>query len=413
MISQQDIQRMENWLRGLNLSEDELKNKSMTYVYRIFTDFAKMKNHCDLLMPIYMINGLKDANIIQNKKEILHFYVFLRKENIIDDLLYELLRKSSNILINFETNKDRPARKPVNVNTRYSKVSDIKKLYSSFSKWPDEINNCSIQNYFYLVNELKLSYNNQRDKDLQKLNWLALDQKIIDLETYNRLEILRTAQLTKWPITMTRYMDVVKNAKDKMTKKVEEASTNNFNTIYVLRKEKLTRRAKLYSAYNSTQIYLMAQIIEKTAKRLDARHVELSFQYTDDPNGEGEIYVFSPMEQYRISINMLKKDIAELVRSENFKGSPFEYQDLIASAYETGLIRSDEIDHILKFEDFWNPKRPKWKTYIDYAFSLTGTATYYLPPPWNFLGAIGLIMTQIKFSEKEEADASNNWNTII
>lgn len=414
MISDQDVYKMENWLRGLPIPEEELRKKSLSYVYRTFIDFAKNKNHCDLLIPIYIINEMQASKIIQNKKEIIHFYVFLRKENIIDDLLFDLLKKSSNILISFDQNKNRPAgNRPMNVNSRYSKVENLNEFYKPFSTWPDEINACTIQTYFGHINQLKITNNASRAKDLKKLNWLAYDQKVINLETYNRLETLRLTNLTSWPITMTRYMDIIKNAKDKMAKIVEETSTDDFNSTYVYRKQNLTRRGKLYAAYNSTQIFLMSQIIEKTAKRMDARRVELSFQYTDDPKGEGEIYIFSPMEQYRISINMLKKDIAELVRSESFKGAPLEYQDLIASAYETGLIRSNEIDHILKFEEFWNPKTPRWKAYADYAYSLTGTAVYYLPPPWNILGAIGLIMTQIKFAEKEEADASNNWNTII
>ncbi|HLT22816.1 MAG TPA: hypothetical protein VKZ84_05215, partial [Bacteriovoracaceae bacterium] len=275
------------------------------------------------------------------------------------------------------------------------------------------VDSCTIQTYLRHINQLNLSNSKSRNKDLKKLNWLGYQQGILSLENYNRLEILREAYITNWPITTARYIDIIKNAKDKKAIVREEASTDDFNMTYVLRKENITRRGKLYAAYNSTQIFLLSQIIERTAKRMDAKYVELSFQYTDDPEGEGEIYVLSPMEQYRVSINMLKKEIAELVRSETFRGTPLEYADIIAASYETGLLKSEDIEQVLKFEDFWNPKVSRWQAYRNYAFSLAGTATYYLPPPWNILGAVGLIMTQMKLTDKPEADPDDNWNSII
>jgi hypothetical protein len=249
---------------------------------------------------------------------------------------------------------------------------------------------------------------------MAKLNYLAYSNKVIDRSIYNKLEVLRKHHVLDWPVYFKRYADVVNNAKDKLTKNPEGKTQHSFTVEYVSKREKLTQRSHLYKTYSSTQIMMLAQIIEKTAKRMDSKNVSLHWQYTDDPDGETEIYIFSPMEQYRASIKMLRKDMAEVMRSEAFRGKELQYEHLIAAAYETGFIRSEELDYVLKFEDFWNPKTPRWKAYANFAFSIAGTAVFYLPPPWNILGAVGLILTQSKVIDNDQApDADDNWNVII
>jgi len=69
---------------------------------------------------------------------------------------------------------------------------------------------------------------------------------------------------------------------------------------------------------------------------------------------------------------------------------------------------------ILKFEDFWNPKEQKWRTYLGFAFSIVGSATFYLPPPWNIVGAIALVVTQTQLSKgQKKPDPDDNWNVVI
>jgi hypothetical protein len=159
---------------------------------------------------------------------------------------------------------------------------------------------------------------------------------------------------------------------------------------------------------------MLADIINKTAKRMDAHYVSINFQYTNTPDSEREIYVLSPMERYRLSIKMLRKDIGEVMRSELFKNTSVEYEDLVTAAYETGLIKSEELDMILRFEEFWNPKQEKWKVYANFAFTILGTASFYLPPPYNVIGAIALVVTQTQIDKKQQKpDADDNWNVVL
>ena len=106
--------------------------------------------------------------------------------------------------------------------------------------------------------------------------------------------------------------------------------------------------------------------------------------------------------------------MGEVMRSELFRGTSIQYEDLVSAAYETGLIKSDELEMILKFESFWNPKDPKWKIYTNFVFSILGTTAFYLPPPWNVVGALALIVTQTQLNKKKKnADSDDNWNTVI
>jgi hypothetical protein len=225
--------------------------------------------------------------------------------------------------------------------------------------------------------------------------------------------VLRKRAVLSWPIYFKRYVDVIANAKDKLTKSPELKAETTFTVEYVSRRDRITKRENLYQSYSSTQIMILAQIIEKAARRMDARRASINWQYTDDPKGEIEIYVLSPMEQYRAAIKMLRKDINEVTRSEAFIGKKLEYEHLIAAAFETGYIKSEELAMVLTFEDFWNPKTPKWKAYANFAFSLAGTAAFYLPPPWNIIGAIGLVLTQTKLNGEQRPNEDDNGNVNV
>jgi hypothetical protein len=284
-----------------------------------------------------------------------------------------------------------------------------------FQKWPDEISSCSVGRFFRLSASLTWKNKRQRDSLLNKLNYLALEQKIISLETYNKLEIIKAHKAIDWTVNVFKYLDIVSNAKDKLSPTGKpEVDPSEYSTKYADRKAKLTHRGRLYKNFDSTQVMMLADIILKTSKRMDAHYVAINFQYEDRPDSEVETYVLSPMERYRLSIKLLRKDMGEVMRSDLFKNSPVAYEDLVAAAYETGLIRSEELGLILKFEEFWNPKDPKWKIYANFAFSILGTAAIYLPPPWNIVGAIALIVTQVQINKKQKkANPDDNWNVVI
>lgn len=413
-ITKKDLSSLALWKKQHRLQAAELKASSIKALSETFNEMERIDTNCELGLVARLQADAIKYGVISNSSEVLDFIIYLRSSDIIDDILFKMMMDSTKINQDFVSDASLRPRRPFNVLTRQNANVDLVKLYAPFKTWPDDIKKCTLDTYFSLSHELTWKSGKDRDGQLQKLNYLAYNNEVIDLATYNKLEVLRERQVLEWNIYFKRYADVINNAKDKLTKNPELQAKNDFTVEYVSRKEKLTNRGNLYRTYNSTQIMMLAQIIEKTAKRMDSRQVSLNWQYTDDPNGEIEVYIFSPMEQYRAAIKMLRKDMAEVMRSDAFKNSGLQYEHLISAAYEAGFIKSEELDYVLKFEDFWNPKTPKWKTYANFAFSLAGTAAFYLPPPWNIIGAIGLVLTQSKLVKGDQnPDEDDNWNVIL
>ena len=414
-LTRQDEANADAWARQHRLGEELLKVHAEKALAATFNEMERIDTNCEIGLVTRLQSDAVKHEVIDAEDDVRTFVTYLRRVDLIDDILYRLLSDSITVKNDFtKASYGRVSGRPRNLHTRQNAGVDLEKFYAGVKTWPDEVTKCSFDAYYNITQNIK--YNNSNDRDIQmyKLNYLAYSKGVIDVETFNKLEILRKRDVLDWPIYFNRYADIVNNAKDKLTKNPELKSTNDFTAEYVSRKQKITQRGNLYRTYNSTQVMMLAQIIEKTAKRLDSVMVTLNWQYTEDPNGETEVYIFSPMEQYRAAIKMLRKDMGEVMRSEAFRNTGLEYSHLIAAAYEAGFIKSEELDYILKFEDFWNPKIPKWKTYANFAFSLAGTATFYLPPPWNIIGAIGLVMAQGKYVYGDpEADPDDNWNVII
>ena len=412
-LSSKDLTNLQQWVQQHGVEEAELKISALKALEVTMSEEEKIDTTCELGLVSRLTKHARAANVIGENEEIYNLAVFLRKNNMIDDIFYKLLRDSTNVRVDLATRGN--ARLPFNrPNGTVDSGLDIKKLYEPFQTWPNDVEVCTLDAYYEMIVKLTWKTTKERDLKVQRLNYHAYKQGVITLEIFNKLEVLRNRGILEWPITFKRYVDVVNNAKDKLTKSPETKTEHTFSERYISRKEKLTQRGRLFKFFNSTQIMMLAQIIEKTAKRMDAKQVTLNWQYTEDPQGETEVYIFSPMEQYRAAIKMLRKDMGEVMRSEAFRNTGLDYDDLIAAAYETGYIKSEELDYVLKFEDFWNPQTPKWKTYANFAFSLAGTATFYLPPPWNIVGAIALVLTQTKIMNNgQQPDPDDNWNVII
>lgn len=413
-LSQNDMHDSVIWAKQHKLGAD-LKARALQALQQTFNEMERIDTNCELGLVARLQLDARNLGIIKNNSEVMDLIVYLRSQDMIDDILFRLLRDSANISSDFlQAGNGIRSSRPMNLYTRQNSGVDLEKIYAPFKKFPDDVTSCAFDALWNLQSNITYKSSKDRDSQLAKLNYMAMSHGVIDTVTFNKIETMRKMKVLEMPIFFKRYADVVNNAKDKLTKNPELKSLNDFSVEYVSRRDKLTQRGNLYRTYDSTQIMMLAQIIEKTAKRMDAKQAHLYWQYTDDPNGEHEIYVLSPMEQYRAAIKMLRKDMAEVMRSDAFRGTGLEYEHLIAAAYEAGFIKSEELDYVLKFEELWNPKQPKWKVYANFAFSLAGTASFYLPPPWNIIGAIGLVLTQSRvINNDQQPDPDDNWNVII
>lgn len=409
-LKKKDLKLAQRWPEASRLTPEEAMTRSQVLIKQVMDDFMIREFYCDIGMGKLFLSRAQDHGLISDPSQFPNYLKYLRAHHLIDDLFYRLLRDSTGVIARL--NERRPMRS-VSYSTADLKDIDLKALYAPFNEWPNDVSKCSIASYANIVRKLKWKNNTDRDSKVEITNYAAFRQGLITQEVWAKLDILRGSNVMDWNMSTFDYLEVVKNAKDKLSKKKDAEGRSGFTDTYVNRKEKLTQRGNLYKNYNSTQIIMLTHVIERTARRMDARRVSLNFEFNDTLPDPTEIYVLSPMEQYRISIKMLKKEMADLMRSENFKGQAIEFEDLVAASFETGYITAKELDYIVKFEDFWNPKTPKWKSYANFAFSVAGTASFMLPPPWNIVGAIALVVSQSAVNGKPKPDPDDNWNVII
>ncbi len=379
------------------------------------SEFNERSASCDLgFYDLFMKKAL-DAGAIASAEELPSLLAFMRVENQIDDILYKILLRSDELIEDLGSARIR--------NNSASKrdldeVSEsglnLNEAYSEFKSWPNEVSKCSLGRFGQLMTNIggvrgKYFYNK-----MERFNRVALSQGVISDEVFRKLQVLASEKALDWDHYIKGYFEVVANAKDKLKISEDETTPREETEEYVSRRHKLTERGRLYKTYDSTQIMMLAGVIQKAARRMDASQVTINFQFTPENPSDTEIYVLSPMERYRLAIKMIRKDMGDLMKSETFGGITIEYEDLVTAAYETGLIKSEELDYILKFEEMWNPTVPRWKKYAGLAFSLVGTASFYLPPPWNIIGAIGLVVTQTKVMNMDNKPSSDdNWNSVI
>lgn len=389
--------------------------QAKSYLANVLIQVEKAEAICDLGFVNLMLKQGIENNTLRDENDLTAVLSFLRIENQIDDLLFENILNSQKLqtAIDARAGSGYP-RRPLNTVNDNTRDINLKTTYQEFTTWPNEQSRCALSAYNRLAGTLTWKNARERNQLLKRLNYLALDKEVISLETYHKLEVIREKEALDWPVYLFNYIDIIRNAKDKLSptkRPVQDPAV--FATKYADRKSKLTHRERLYKNFTSTQIMILAGIIEKTAKRMDSRYVAINFQYTNEPE-VSEVYVLSPMERYRLSLKLLVKDMAETMRSDIFGGKSIEYEDLVTAAYETGYIKASELELILKFEDFWNPQTPKWRMYANFAFSLVGTAVWFLPPPWNIVGALALVITQTKVVKGDEpANADDNWNVVI
>lgn len=411
MVTSSDRANLTEWVR-LHPMGEELKLKAREVFQKTLTTYEAREAKCDVGLADLLSANAKEARVLEEDSELRLLLVLLREENQMDDILMDILLSSIDVKKDI-ANAGRWIKPKTPRNLVAPADVDLKKYFGMVSNWPDEVDFCSIGRYFHMAGMLTYKTNKERDNLMWRMAHIGLRDGLIDTLTFHRLEALRLNYVLDWKYYSFNYLEMINGAKDKMAKVRELTATNSFSEKYVSRKEKLTQRGRLYKSFSPTQVMIMSSVIERLSKRMDARRVELIFQFGDDPAGERETYVLSPMEQYRVSINMMRKEMAELMRGDLFRGTNISYEDIIASAFETGLIKSSELDYILKFEEFWNPKTSKLRTYANFAFSLAGTASFYLPPPWNLVGAVALMFTQSRLMPPGKPDPDDNWNVII
>jgi hypothetical protein len=352
------------------------------------------KEICEIPLHRNFTRKLEENGIPSDQRNIRHLLTLWRSRQRIDDLFFEIMEQSAETGASirwFEANKAQPWEiREMNelLTTHEISVDDIEQIYDGFKQKTLEHPGCSINRWSGVRDQIS-SFS--RDSNAVRLMNIAAKEKgVLNELEFQLVEFYRLNGISDWNIQLSRYLQLIKEIKNRSIGTNPRGSVfepNDLSSKKRDRKSRITYRQSLYYRFNGTQIRMIEELLKKTFDRMDATKAEVIFTYQ---NGSETIPV-SPMGQYFLARKLLRKDMDDLNRSSFFGGNPVNHEDLVTAGLETGLLNREILDSVLKIDDLWNPEVKKWQKISNYAFRVTGTATIFLPPPYNVVSSMALV----------------------
>jgi hypothetical protein len=372
----------------------ELKDLTFTLLAESINEIEKMGNVCEIELLRTFDGKLRATGLPNELNDLKNYRIVWRAHNLIDDLFFEIMEQTSEAyssLLQYDVIE--PSTYEINemrellIEKGISKF-DLSMIYEVFQKHSIENPGCSINNWSRTANQIFQLTGNAFS--IRLLNIAAKENGVLNWDEFKLVESFRSQTVENWNIQLRNYLNTLKDIKNKSlpaNHRDSDFKPNQLSSKIKNRKQGITYRQDLYYRYNPTQIRMIEDLLKKTFDRMDATKAEVVFTYKDS----SEAIPVSPMGQYFLARKLLRKDMDELNRSTFFSGKPITHEDLIATSLETGLINSEIVDSVLKIDDLWNPEVKKWKKISNYAFRVTGTATIFLPPPYNIVSSMALV----------------------
>lgn len=243
-------------------------------------------------------------------------------------------------------------------------------------------------------------------KELKRINKLALQNNIIKNEQFKKLEAMRLSKVHEWPMTLSSYRTNLDAIAKAFPKRLKEES--KFVTHAGRFRTKTGLRQSLYERFNSTQIILLANVVQSLKKRLESKDVTIHINYVDQ---ESEIVNLSPMEKFRFILKLLRKELATINNSTMLNGQRANYIDIVTAAYEVGYISAAEIELFAGLEDVWNPKKTTKEKVMVWVKLFGGVASVLLPPPFGFVSVLVIMLIDQQVSEAP-IDTDSDFNLM-
>lgn len=387
------------------------------------------KSQCDLDFVSRLEKNLRTENVAKSPQFMADSFKILRMENSVDDVLYEVLTASFTDLKGLRglIVSGIPKAGP-RISQALEDRNKLSEIYANFETFPDDTQLCALQEFIYL----KAQINDETGKKsmdplklMASLNRRALELNVINLESYHKLEFLRTkSQLEKRYIFLRDYLKIIFHAKNQLLPKktvyrpVKLEDEDKFSSERVKRFSRLTRRKILYRKYNETQIILLAKVLQKASRRMGTDvetttgvpYIMQEFKYEED--GQERTYVerfnLDPQSQFNLARRLMRKDILDLQMMDLFNNLTVTHQDVVMAAYETGYISVEDINYVVRYDDLWNPETSRFERVSGFVFRVSGYATFFLPPPWNVIGTLALGVVEGLVDQKSKTGAQND-----
>jgi hypothetical protein len=360
----------------------------------------------------------------KERKHMLYELKVYRNENEIDDLFFGLMKRAINIQFKLKKiNNSEILNEPIEINKTFSSKVDQEALENALNaveNFYKKDSQCIDENWKYLSYYTMKAYNVDKYKNRleRKVIRLAFSEGRITRGQRDKLLKLSKIGINEWQLNLKKYVQISREIKNVLSHKRDEfnlESGEKFNSRHFKNLKHISRRMELYKKYSPDQIIMLGKLFSKMNIRLgvedyqrDSR-LDLTYSYTDMRSNETilENYVLSPMDQYNWARRMLRKEMDDLQRSRFFEYHYITYNEVITAALETGALTLEEVKIAVTYDDLWNPHKSKWHKVRDWIFSISGSASVFLPPPYNIAATLGIIIVQ-GIVESKDKDKSNN-----
>lgn len=390
---------------------------------------------CDIGLMREIRKNLFIANLETSQSEVENYFKLLRSHNLIDDIFLKLLvdlNKLEYSLANSTLEFNHPGWWASRGSSFVIKNNNVKKLYDIFNIWPDEENKCLLGTWAKFKKKI---YSKVKDRpkssEIKNLNGYAYKNKIISKEVYSKLEILRKSEILERKIFASGYFNKIFWAKNTMMPKevrrydIPVEHERRFASLKAYRFQDISKREAFYHKYNEDQIILLAKILKRASIRMGVdpdiqSSVPVIFQDLVYKNESGELVTLrdeykldNAKDQYEYAVRRMRMEIVQTNYFKTLDHLKIGYEDIVMASLETGYITHEEVSIALQYDDLWNKKESKlWKA-IKFSMGVGGMAVFYLPPPYNVVGAIGVALINSGIIEKKAGEDNDNPNSIF
>ncbi|WPU63937.1 hypothetical protein [Peredibacter starrii] len=339
---------------------------------------------CSFDLNASLENKLKARNPRFN--QLVGAIYYLRSENHIDDTVMKLLLKandttSSYVRYNGREQKDTYLPDSKTTNEALELIGSFEKRFLK--------NGCFDEGYRALYGEM-LKVNKQlKDHQIESLYITAFDNRLISQDLYKKLEQARANDLQNSTLTLKSYHQKIGGLRLQYPLR-DPNEKSNYITQKV-DKEKVSHRTRLLENYTDLQIMLMGNVIKKLRERLESPKIEI-LVYNKETLAE--TITLEPMERFRFAIRILRKEMTQLSLNTYFEGRQPGYLDLMAAAYEIGIVTASEIEELASLQDIWNPKKTWWEKARVWVNIASSVATVVIPPPYGFIPALAIVVIE-------------------
>jgi hypothetical protein len=330
----------------------------------------------------------------------------MRQQNFINDLVLQNILFAADLKSPSKRILRKNLKKKLKKKLAKSEVTpkEILRKFVSFSQ-KDNSDACIIESFKTLHREVKGESKKLKRRTFKLMIDYALSTETITKEQYKKIEIARVNHYEELKMTISEFLKKKLRLRRQYPLLIE--GTSNFITEKP-KKSKVSYRSKLYQQYDYLQIVMMGDVIQSLRRRMDSSKIEILIFNSELDVDDVERIVLDPMERFRFSLKILRKEMHDLRTNSFFEGRRPSYQDLIVAAFELGMIPAIEVDEVASLEEIWNPKKTFMEKASVWIRLVSSVASIVIPPPYGFVPMLALVAIEATTSKgkKPELDHS-------